>query len=249
MPKVANGISFIKDSTMEQEFYEAYTLGKQHKVHSKKPTIDTTDEPKARIYADLVGGRNTLPRVGGYRYGAILTDEATRMRFPMTIKSKDGICEENKIVFNKIETYMGKKMNYFGSNNTREYQLLVPYFKKKGIIWEKSALYAQDQDGVAERSIHTIIEKAQTMLIHAGLSSKLWPKALLTACYITNRLSTKALEGKTPFEAWYKRKPDISNLLVYGCDAYIVDYKAKAKGKMAPRLLADIFVGYEAKNQ
>ena len=73
------------------------------------------------------------------------------------------------------------------------------------------------------------------MLIHAGLLSKLWPEALLTACYITNKLPIKVLEGKTPFEAWYKKKPDISNLRVYDCDAYVVDYKAKAKGKMAPR--------------
>ena len=87
------------------------------------------------------------------------------------------------------------------------------------------------------------------MLIHAGLPSKLWPEAFSTAYYITNRLPTKALQGKTPFEAWYKRKPDISNLRVYGCDAYVMDYKAKAKGKMAPRSWAGTLVGYEAKNQ
>ena len=171
------------------------------------------------------------------------------MRFPMTIKSKDGICEESKIVFNKIETYTGKKMQYFRSDNAGEYQLLVLYFDKKGIIWEKSAPYAQDQDGVAERFIRTIIHRARTMLIHAGLPSKLWPKTLSTPCYITNRLLTKALERKTLFEAWYKRKPDISNLRVYGCDAYIIDYKAKAKEKMAPCSWAGILMGYEVKNQ
>lgn len=69
------------------------------------------------------------------------------------------------------------------------------------------------------------------------------------ACYITNRLPTKALQGKTPYKAWYKRKPEISNLCVYGCNAYVVDYKAKAKGKMAPRSWAGTLVGYEAKNQ
>lgn len=52
----------------------------------------------------------------------------------MTIKSKDGICEESKMVFNKIEIYMGKKMQYFRSDNAGEYQLLVPYFEKKRII-------------------------------------------------------------------------------------------------------------------
>ena len=87
------------------------------------------------------------------------------------------------------------------------------------------------------------------MLIHTGLPSKLWPKTFSTACYITNRLPTKALERKMPFEAWYKKKPNISNLCIYGCNVYIVDYKAKAKEKIAPRSWAGILVGYEAKNQ
>ena len=249
MLKLATRISFVKDSITEPEFCEACTLGKQHKVHSKEPPIDTTDEPRARIHADLFGGGNTLPGIGGYWYEAILTNKATRIRFTMTIKSKNRICKESTMVFSKIETYTGKKMQYFRLDNAGEYQLLVPYFEKKCIIWEKSAPYAQDQDGVVERSIRTIIEKARTMLIHAGLPSKLWPETLLTACYITNRLLTKAFEGKTPFEAWYKRKPEISNLRAYGCDAYVVDYKAKAKEKMALRSWAGIFVGYEAKNQ
>ena len=87
------------------------------------------------------------------------------------------------------------------------------------------------------------------MLIHASLPSKLWLEAFSTAYYITDKLFTKVLERKTPFEAWYKRKSDIFNLRVYGCDAYVVDYKAKAKGKIAPCLWAGIFIGYEAKNQ
>ena len=87
------------------------------------------------------------------------------------------------------------------------------------------------------------------MLIHAGLASKLWLAPLLIACYITNRLLTKALEQKTPFKAWYKRKLEISNLRVYNCDVYVVDYKAEAQRKMAPRSMAGILVGYKAKNQ
>ena len=121
MPKLATGISFVKDSTTEPEFCEACILGKQHKVYSKESPIDTTDKPKARIHANLFGGENTLPGVGGYQYEAIFTDEAIRRRFSIIIKSKDGICEESKIVFNNIGTYMGKKMQYFRLDDAREY--------------------------------------------------------------------------------------------------------------------------------
>ena len=74
MPKLATGISFVKDSTTEPEFCKVCILSKQHKVHSKEPLIDIKDEPGARIHADLFGRGNTLPGVAGYQYGAILTD-------------------------------------------------------------------------------------------------------------------------------------------------------------------------------
>ncbi len=165
MPKMATGISFLKDDTnTEPDFYEECSLGKQNKVRSKEPPIHTTDKPGVRLHSDLFGGRNILPDIGGYRYGEILTDEATCMRFSMTMKSKNAICDESKIFFNKIETYTGRKMQYFRSDNAGEYQLLVSYFEKKNIIWKKSAPYSQDQDEVAERSICTIIERACTIL-------------------------------------------------------------------------------------
>ena len=56
----------MKDFTTETEFCEACTLGKQHKVYSKESPIDTTDEPRACIHADLFGRGNTLPGIGGY---------------------------------------------------------------------------------------------------------------------------------------------------------------------------------------
>ncbi len=87
------------------------------------------------------------------------------------------------------------------------------------------------------------------MLIHAGLPSTIWPEAIVAACYITNRLPTKALDGKTFYDAWYKKKPDLANLRVYGCNAYVVDYHAESKGKMAPQSCIKTLVGYEGKNQ
>lgn len=60
----------------------------------------------------------------------------------MTIKSKNRIYKESKIVLIKIETYTNKKMQYLWSNDIRKYQLLVFYFEKKNFIWEKSSFYA-----------------------------------------------------------------------------------------------------------
>lgn len=71
------------------------------------------------------------------------------------------------------------------------------------------------------------------MLICAGLPSNLCPETILTAYYITNHLPTKALNIKILYKAWYIKKLNLSNHFIYGCNAYIVDYHAKSKQKMA----------------
>jgi hypothetical protein len=94
-----------------------------------------------------------------------------------------------------------------------------------------------------------VIEKARTLLIAANLPKRLWSEALSTACYLSNRFPTKALDGKTLYEAWYGEKPDLSNLRVYGCKAYVIDYHAKEKDKMTKRAWIDTLIDYEIKNQ
>ncbi len=66
---------------------------------------------------------------------------------------------------------------------------------------------------------------------------------------MSNKFSIKALNDKISYETWYEEKPDLSNLRVYECDAYTIDYHAKNKNKMIKRVWIDILVSYEVKNQ
>lgn len=61
-------------------------------------------------------------------------NEAMQIKFSIIMKFKKVIYDNNKTFFNKIETYTSKKMQYFWKNNTRKYQILLSYFKKKDII-------------------------------------------------------------------------------------------------------------------
>ena len=56
------------------------------------------------------------------------------------------------------------------------------------------------------------------MVAHAALSKRYWAEAVSTACYIKNRSPSQSLAGHiTRYEAWYGRKPDLSDLNVFGC--------------------------------
>ncbi len=50
-----------------------------------------------------------------------------------------------------------------------------------------------------------------------GLESNNISNTVNTAVYIKNRCPTKALNSKTPQEAWSGRKPDVFHLRVFGC--------------------------------
>jgi hypothetical protein len=60
--------------------------------------------------------------------------------------------------------------------------------------------------------------------------------------YILNRSPTKALNDRTPYEAWHGRKPAVSHLRVFGCLAF--DKELGHIGKLDDRSTAGVFIGY-----
>ena len=63
------------------------------------------------------------------------------------------------------------------------------------------------------------------MLSDSGLEKKLWAETLNTATLLSNVVPTRAVNDVTPYQAFRKEVPDLSNLRVFGCAAYAVDYK------------------------
>src|SRR5438046_4492284 len=57
---------------------------------------------------------------------------------------------------------------------------------------EPSAPYTQNQNGVSERKIRSIVEKARCMLHDASLGARFWAEAVSTAVYLLNRSPTRA---------------------------------------------------------
>ncbi|KAH9291067.1 hypothetical protein KI387_044638, partial [Taxus chinensis] len=49
----------------------------------------------------------------------------------------------------------------------------------------------------------TIMERARSMRLHAGLPLSFWVEAVSTTMYLINRGPSSALDGGIPEEAWY----------------------------------------------
>ena len=81
------------------------------------------------------------------------------------------------------------------------------------------------------------------MLAESQLPQTFWGEAVVSLVHVLNRAYTIACPTATPYELFYKRKPDVSHLRVWGCAAYVHVQKDKRQG-LSPHMEKCIFIGY-----
>jgi hypothetical protein len=82
------------------------------------------------------------------------------------------------------------------------------------------------------------------MLSGAKLGQELWVEAMGTACYLVNRSPSSGLGDNTPHKVWTGKKPSLTHLKVFGCDAYVRVPKEN-RSKLDKKDEKCIFIGYE----
>jgi transposase InsO family protein len=89
--------------------------------------------------------------------------------------------------------------------------LFDEYCKDCGIIHETTAPYSLESNGVAKRKNRTVCDLANALLQSSGMPDIWWGEAVLTVCYVLNRVPPRNREA-TPYEGFKGRKPDLSHL-------------------------------------
>ena len=117
------------------------------------------------------------------------------------------------------------------------------FLSKNGIARQNSSPYTPQQNGVAERANRTIVEMARSMIHAQRLGHEFWAEAVCNAVYVRNRCPTKAVEGKTPEEAWSGRMPHVSHMRVFGCVAY-AKVPDQRRTKLDAKGVKCLFLGY-----
>lgn len=245
LQNVAIGMNFKRD-------YESDEIkncipcieGKQKRETFPKHSTRRATQLLELIHTDVCGPMSE-PTWSGARYLLTFTDDFSRKTFGYLLKTKDQVFEkfiEFKIL---VENQTNLKIKKVRSDNGKEYmsKKFEFFFRKNGILHEKTIPYSPQQNGVAERLNRTIIEKTRTMLQDSGLERRYWGEAVMTAIYLKNRSPTSAIPGAIPEEIWTGRKVDLSNLKVFGCKAFALipsELRKKLDAKSAPYIM----VGY-----
>eukprot|EP00253_Pinus_taeda_P019834 PITA_19834 len=121
-----------------------------------------------------------------------------------------------------MENATRKKIKVLPSNNGGEYidKDFTEFCAKEGMTKEWIAPYNPQQNGVAERKNRAIVRAAKAMLYDQDLLRFLWVEACNTTVYIQNKTPHRALEKKTPKEAFIGKKPEVSHFRNFGNIAY-----------------------------
>ena len=144
-----------------------------------------------------------------------------------------------------VEKSSGMKLKTLRTDNGGEYASIefADYLKKNGIQHQTTVPKTPEQNSIAERMNRTLVESVRSMLSDSKLPKRFWAEGLSTATYLHNRSPTNSVQGMTPYEVWTGQKPNVSQLRVFGCDAYPHTPKDE-RSKMDPKARKNIFLGY-----
>ena len=93
---------------------------------------------------------------------------------------------------------------------------------------------------MSERRNCTLLDMVRSMMCLTDLPLSFWGYALETAAFTLNRAPSKSIE-MTLYELWFGKKPKLSFLKVWGCDAYVKKFQTD---KLEPKSEKRVFIGY-----
>ncbi|KAK1628499.1 hypothetical protein QYE76_002814 [Lolium multiflorum] len=199
---------------------EACLMGKMTKTPFSGMMERATDLLEI-IHTDVCGPMSVASR-GGYRYVLTFTDDLSRYGYIYLMKHKSETFEKFKEFQSEVENQRNKKIKFLRSDRGGEYLSYEfgMHLKKCGILSQLTPPGTPQRNGVSERRNQTLLD--------------------MTAAFTLNRAPSKSVET-TPYELWFNKKPKLSFLKVWGCEAYV---KKLQPDKLEPKAEKCVFIGY-----
>src|SRR3954447_3450750 len=193
------------------------------------------------IHTDVCGPMSFSTR-GGYRYFLTFTDDLSRYGYIYLMKHKSETFEKFKEFQNEVENHRNRKIKFLRSDRGGEYLSydFLTHLKASGIVSQLTPPGTPQRNGVSERRNRTLLDMVRSMMSLTDLPLSFWGYALETAAFTLNRAPSKSVET-TPYELWFGKKPKLSFLKVWGCDAYV---KKLQPDKLEPKSEKCVFIGY-----
>ena len=204
---------------------------------------DRKTEPGNLTHMDLWGKYDTTS-INGNRYYILFVDDSGRYVTTEFLKEKSDAIQKVKDYLSHLLSH-DKRPKAIRIDRGKEFvnKNLTDWCHEHGIEIQMTAPYSPSQNGVAERMNRTLVELARAMI--RGVPEFLWEYAVNHATYLRNRTYTKSLECQTPYEKWFKKKPNVSHLREFGSPVWVLLHRQKEPRKMQTKSRRRTFVGFD----
>ena len=209
-------------------------------------SVTKTTKPLQLIHCDIAGPLRTPTKFFEERYAILFIDDYSHEIHVYTMKYKNEALEKFK-QFRADVQKLGFMIQCIRTDNGGEFisKVFKQFCKDNGIRQEWTIPYTPQQNGVAERTWRTLFEMTRSMLKESNLGDEWWGRAMKTAAYIKNRCLTSGTdEMKTPYELCYGKKPDLSEMRIFGCQVYAHEPPVGKYYKLDNRAKPGLFMGY-----
>jgi hypothetical protein len=190
---------------------------KRHPLHEKPSKLPSM--PGDTWHSDQKGPI-TPQSIHGSRYTILFIDDHTGYVEASHLRSLDETIDAYNSHKARVTTLFNRNIKMIICDGHSTYAKLRTHIEKDGTSMQMRAPYDPNGNALAERTIRTIFEMARVILNGSGFPQNRWEEAVDHAVWIRNRCKSGRLQGKTPFQAYWKIKPDLNHLHPFGCLAY-----------------------------
>jgi hypothetical protein len=220
-------------------------VAKQARFSFPRSALWRADEPLGLVHIDLCGPI-TPASVSGNKYFMLCVDDCTRWCSVFMLKSKDEAVKAFAKFKAQVENNCNDKIKVLRSDRGGEFlnEALQTICDQAGIRKQFTAPYTPQQNGVVERKNRTVMEMTRALMKSMRIPGRFWAEAVRHAVYLINRLPTKAMGSRTPYEAWNGKRPHIGHLRIFGCKGHVKTVKPHLK-KLDDRSVQMVYFGIE----
>jgi hypothetical protein len=177
-------------------------FAKQHKLpfpRSYTKSIAAFDLIHMDIWGPLA-----IPSVHGHHYFLTVVDDFTRHTWLFLMKNKHETRTLVKNFVRLVHTQFSCKIKMIRSDNGSEF-LMDPFYNEHGIVHQRSCVETPEQNAVVERKHRHIMNVIRALMFQGNLPKSFWCYAATHAVFLINRLPSKVINNKSPFETLHSQ--------------------------------------------
>lgn len=166
------------------------------------------------------------------------------------LKHKNECVEVFKNFVNFVETQFSTKVLCVRADNAKELCEgdILKFYRLKGMGHQSSYAGTPQQNGIVEKRHRNLLETSRALLFQSNLPLRFWGDCMQTTTHLVNRMLLPSLQGHTPYEKLYDKKPSYAHLRRFDCLCY-VSTKNQGRLKFDGRADPCVFIGYPSEQK